>query len=111
MYLSKDATAATLRNVATLAAGSSLAMTFLLPLDLVAPEDRPLMEAAQRGAASSGTPFVSFFAPDEMLALAREAGFREAQHVATANYVERYFAERSDGLRPATGEEMLVAAT
>lgn len=48
---------------------------------------------------------ISFFAPQEMLALAREAGFDEARHVLT----ERYFAGRSDGLRPSSQEELLIA--
>src|SRR5689334_9013759 len=41
MYLTKDATAATLRQVASLAPGSALAMTFLLPLELADPAVRP----------------------------------------------------------------------
>src|SRR5712671_8007546 len=56
MYLTKDAIAATLRQVAALAPGSTLAMTFLLPLELAAPEVRPGLQQAQRGARASGTP-------------------------------------------------------
>ena len=67
MYLTKDATAATLRQLAALAPGSTLAMTFLLPAELVDEADRPGLEASTRGARASGTPFVSFYTPDEML--------------------------------------------
>src|SRR5271156_1247765 len=74
LYLSKEANAATLRQMAELAPGSTLAMTFL----------RPGFEAAERGARAAGTPFISFYTPDEMLALARQAGFREARHVSAA---------------------------
>jgi hypothetical protein len=42
-------------------------MTFLLPLELVAPEMRESMAFAVKGARASGTPFVSFFTPAEML--------------------------------------------
>ena len=73
--------AATLRQVAALAPGSTLAMTFLLPLELVDEEVRPGLQLAEKGARATGTPFLSFFTPAEMLALAREAGFREARHV------------------------------
>ena len=111
MYLTKDAIAATLRQVAALAPGSTLAMTFLLPLELADPEVRPGLEQAQKGARASGTPFISFFTPPEMLALAREAGFREARHVSAATLAQRYFAGRTDGLRPRTSEELLVATT
>ena len=112
MYLTRDANAATLREVAALAKGSTLAMTFLLPLELADPEARPGLERAEQGARASGTPFISFFTPAEMLALAREAGFRQVQHVSAATLTQRYFAGRADGLRlPNNSEELLVAAT
>ncbi len=109
LYLSKEAIAATLRAIASLAPGSTLAMTFILPLELADPEERPGYEAAAKGARASGTPFISFFAPQEMLTLAREAGFREVRHVAGSDLAQRYFAGRSDGLRP--GSEALLVAT
>jgi methyltransferase (TIGR00027 family) len=110
MYLTKDAIAATLRQVATLAPGSTLAMSFLLPFELAEPEERPAVETAEKGVRASGTPFISFFTPPEMLAMAREAGFREAQHVPAASLAQRYFAGRTDGLRPGS-ESLLVAST
>jgi hypothetical protein len=80
------ANAGTLRQVAALASGSMLAMTFLLPLEHTDPEIRPALEMAEKGARASGTPFHSFFTPAE-------------QH---------YFAGRGDGLRP---PDKLVATT
>jgi methyltransferase (TIGR00027 family) len=111
MYLTKDAIAAMLRRVAALAPGSTLAMTFLLPLELAAPEMRPGLQMAEKGARASGTPFISFFMPMEILALAREAGFREVQHVSAATLTQRYFACRKDGLRPPNNSEELLVAT
>jgi len=112
MYLTKDAIRTTLRQVAALAAGSSFAMTFLLPLECADPDVRPGLEMAEKGARASGTPFISFFMPSEMLALARDAGFRDAQHVSAATLAQRYFAGRPDGLRPPNNtEELLVATT
>jgi methyltransferase (TIGR00027 family) len=112
MYLTKDANAAALRQVAALAPGSTLAMTFLLPLELADPEVRPGLEMAEKGARASGTPFLRFFTPPEILALAREAGFREAQHVSAADLTRRYFAGRTDDLRPPdNAEELLLANT
>lgn len=112
MYLTKDANAATLRQVAALAPGSTFAMTFLLPLELADPEVCPGLEMAEKGAQASGTPFLSFFTPPEILALAREAGFREARHLSAAELTRRYFAGRTDGLSPPNNaEDLLVAAT
>ena len=51
LYLTRDANTATLRQVATLARGSTLAMTFMLPPELVAPEVRPGASASGEGSA------------------------------------------------------------
>ncbi|MGE5596253.1 MAG: class I SAM-dependent methyltransferase [Hyphomicrobiales bacterium] len=111
-YLTRDAVAATLRQLARLTPGSTLAMTFLVPPDLASSEVRPGLRASEEGARASGTPFISFFRPGEMLALAREAGFRDVRHVPAASLADRYFANRTDGLRPPdSGEEFLVAST
>jgi methyltransferase (TIGR00027 family) len=109
MYLTKDANAATLRQIAGLAPASTLAMTFLLPIELLDDADRPGFQMAERGARAAGTPFISFYTPVEMLAEARKAGFRKAQHVSGTWLAERYFAGRADGLRPSSGEDLLVA--
>jgi len=112
MYLTKDAIAATLRQVAALARGSTLVMSFMLPIELADPDVRPGIERAEAGARANGTPFISFFTPPEMLTLAHDAGFAEVQHVSAATLAQRYFAGRTDGLRPPNNsEELLVAAT
>ena len=87
-------------------------MTFLLPGELIVDEDdRRGLEVSARGAAASGTPFVSFYAPERLVALARAAGFRDARHVPSSALADRYFADRADGLRPSTGEDVLLATT
>jgi len=111
MYLTREATAATLRQSAMLAGGSTLAMTFMQPLELVDPEEQAMHQATDAAARASGTPFISYYAPDEILAMARDAGFKTARHVSAADYTQRYFADRTDGLRPFTTEALLVATT
>jgi methyltransferase (TIGR00027 family) len=111
MYLSQEANAATLRQLASLAPGSTLAMTFMRPVELTDEEDRPGFQAAVNGARASGTPFVSFFDPPELVALVRQAGFRDAHHVSADVLNHRYFAGRTDGLRTSNAEELLVATT
>ena len=111
MYISKEATAASLRTLAGLAPGSLVVMTFMVPVELADAADRPALEGAARGAQTSGTPWVSFFTPDEIVALARDAGFTDARYVSTADLAERYLAGRTDGLRAASGEGVLLART
>jgi methyltransferase (TIGR00027 family) len=111
LYLTREANAATLRDLATLAPGSTVAMTFMLPLDLIDEQDRQGWIMSENGARSSGTPFISFFAPAEFLDLARAAGFAGVRHVSGRDLNDRYFAGRPDGLRMSTGEDFLIATT
>src|SRR5438128_829666 len=89
MYLTRDANTATLRQLASLAPGSTVAMTFQPPLELLEEEERPGRQVVERGARAAGTPFISFFAPSEILALACDAGFKDARHVSAAMLNQR----------------------
>jgi methyltransferase (TIGR00027 family) len=110
MYLSKEATATTLARIASLAAGSTLAMSFMLPLDLVEPGERRAIQGAQKGIRASGN-LVSLFAPDELQTLARDAGFKDVQRISAVDLAARYFSGRPDDLRPSSAEELVFAAT
>lgn len=71
--------------------------------------DRPGLEAAARGAADPGAPWLSFSTPDEIVALAESSGFAEASAIPTDDIVARY---ADEGHRPATvsdGAAMLLA--
>lgn len=109
VYLTAAAIAATLRTLGGLAPGSTLAMTFMLPAELVDDVDRDRLEETKPRALASGTPFISFHTPQEMLALARATGFEGARHVSGRQLAGRYFANRTDGLRPSSGEDLLIA--
>lgn len=112
MYLTREANKRTLRDIARFAAGTTFAFSFLLPLERADADARPGLEQSAQGARASGTPFISFFEPADLVELAREAGFRDVRHVSAASLAERYFSDRSDGLRPPTnGEELIVART
>ena len=112
MYLTREANMETLREVARLAAGTTFVMSFLVPFELAHAGAQQGFKQAAKGAQASGTPFISFYKPDELLKLAAEAGFRNTQHVSPSDLTLRYFANRTDGLRPPDhAEEILVAST
>lgn len=74
MHITKTATGATLRTLRTLSAmgsGSRLVMTVMLPVALAGEADRRGLEEAARGARATGTPWISFYAPGEIVAPAR----------------------------------------
>ena len=111
MYLTREAVTATLRQVAALAPGSSFAMTFMLPLECIDVDERPIQEMTLMYANRSGTPFITFFSPDEIIALAKSCGFKHAEHVSSGSFQEKFFAGRDDGLflRTFSAEQMLLA--
>jgi len=111
MYLTLEAIEDTLRKMATFAPGSILVMSFILPLAFADPEERPGFEAAIKGANASGTPFISFFTPEQMIDMARKAGFKGAYHVSGQDLRQRYFANRTDGFRLGNAEALLIATT
>lgn len=111
MYITKVATTSTLSRLAGMAPGSIVVMTFMYPLDLVDDIDRSALEGAARGARASGTPWLSFFSPDEIASAARDAGFSNVVCTPTNELAARYLAGRSDGLRSSSGEGLLIART
>ncbi len=111
LYLRREAIAATLRQVAALAPGSTLAMTYYLPMELIDAAERPMLAMVYQRARAAGTPFLSFFSPPEMQAMALEAGFKTSGLFDRTAMIQRYFQHRSDGLLPGSGEEFLIATT
>lgn len=111
MYLTKEANLTSLQQMAKLAPDSTVAMTFMLALDLLSPEERSTMEFVMKRARESGTPFLSLFAPPEILAMAKAAGFKGFQYVSASELYQRYFANRSDDLKAGGAEGFLLATT
>lgn len=109
LYLTQEAIKETLQKMILLASDSTIAIAFYLPLEQLEKEDQPLLEMAIKGAAASGTPFVSFFSTDEIVKLSKEMGFKKIQIVSTTDMTEKYFKNRDDKLIPANGEFFLVA--
>ncbi|MDG0817203.1 class I SAM-dependent methyltransferase [Bdellovibrio svalbardensis] len=111
MYLTKETNLATFQQLAKLAHGSTFAMTFMLALDLLEAKERSILEFVMKKAGEAGTPFLSLFSPLEILAMAKDAGFKNTQYVSGEDIYQKYFATRTDGLRAGNAEGFLVAMT
>ncbi len=109
LYLTKETNRANFQALARLAKGSTLALTFLLDPELLPEEERTVMEFVIRRAEESGTPFLSLFHPEEILRMAKEAGFSHAEYVSADDLYLKYFAGRPDGLRAGSAEAFLIA--
>ncbi len=108
MYLSKETNIATLQKLTKLKPGSTFAMTFMLSLELLEAKERSSMEFVMNKAGESGTPFLSLFSPPEILAIAKEAGFNKSYYISAQDLYQRYFVQRTDGLRAGSAEGFLV---
>ncbi|MDQ0109838.1 methyltransferase (TIGR00027 family) [Chitinophaga terrae (ex Kim and Jung 2007)] len=111
LYLTREAITSTLKQLSALAPGSKLAITFYLPLELMDQEDQFLQQIAIKGAREAGTPFISFFSPDEIISLGKETGLKNLETVSTRDLQTVYFSGRKDQLAPASGEIFLLATT
>ncbi|MES2529123.1 MAG: class I SAM-dependent methyltransferase [Bdellovibrionota bacterium] len=111
MYLTQEANREILKELAVLSVGSTFAMTFMLTLDMLQPQERNIMEFVMRKAKESGTPFLSLFTPQEITQLAKDCGFKEANYVLASEIFKSYFEGRKDGLRAGDAEAFLIART
>lgn len=111
MYLTKEANLMTLQKMAQLTPGSCFVTSFMLPMELLEPEDQPTLEFTMKKTREAGTPFISFFTPDEMLELARKAGFKKEEYFSIEDMRQRYFSGREDALVPGSGQGFLIAMT
>ena len=97
---------------AAMAPGSVVVMTFMLPFELVDEADRRRSRGARRAArgprAHRGSASTR---RRRSWRWRKEAGFADVRYVSTAELAERYLAGRTDGLRAAAGEGVLVART
>lgn len=110
LYLTKEAITDMLKKMTSLASGSTIAIAFYLPFEELDEEDKPMQEIAIKGAAASGTPFISFFPVEEIVKLGEETGLKEIRTISTKDMAEKYFKDRTDHLTPASGEFFLVAS-
>jgi methyltransferase (TIGR00027 family) len=99
-YLTKDAIAQTLQWASTLAFGSEIVFTFVLPTE----EARTWAQNALEGVR-----FETFFTSDEITSLVNEVGLTVAELLTTDEANRRYFANRSDDLRASSSEVSIVA--
>ena len=110
-YITVDAMADTFRQAAGLARRTVFISTFVPPVDLIDPAERPYRALSEQSAASRGHRWISFYTPREFISIASEAGFDNVHHVTANELNARYFSNRADGLRAKSGENLIVAST
>jgi methyltransferase (TIGR00027 family) len=110
-YLTLEAFRSTLRTIAQLPAGSGVGFDYAVAPETLSAAGRVAFERLAERVAAAGEPFRLFFTPETMEAELRLAGFTRMEQLDYNRLNERYFRDRSDGLKlSAVGLGMLATA-
>jgi methyltransferase (TIGR00027 family) len=107
-YLTTEATLENMRRAASLAPGSRYLCTFIIDPDLLEEPDRTLVNTTRERINASACAWLSVFSPDAFVELLRGAGICDIRILTAQDLGDRYFANRTDGLRPCLGESIAV---
>lgn len=99
MYLDQGAVAATLACIGALAPGSGVVLDYAVDPALLTERERAGLDFLRTRTADRGEPWKTFFQPADLAALFRAQGFSEVQDLGPEEINERYFQNRTDGLR------------
>jgi methyltransferase (TIGR00027 family) len=109
MYLTIDAIEATLRTIAACRSGSEVVFEYALPEAFVDDIGREFAASFRPFAARVGEPTQLRWSPTEAEQVVARHGFHVADHPSRDELVSRYFADRTDGLRPWSVSRLLAA--
>jgi methyltransferase (TIGR00027 family) len=99
IYLTKPAVLETLKFVASLPPGSGIVFDYSPPPELMNEVQRLGHERLARQAAALGEPWLTYFGPASLAEEVRRVGFKRLEDLGPEKANERYFTNRSDGLR------------
>ena len=108
-YLTASAITSTLRTIAVAAAGSEVVFSYRADELVLDEVGREFVRIYAPLAASLGEPLQPGWPVIEIERLISRSGLKVVDHPARADLQERYFAGRTDGLRPYTFETLVAA--
>jgi methyltransferase (TIGR00027 family) len=109
-YLTHDACMTTLSYIARMPAGSGVVFDFAVDRSLLNFGQRIALDALARRVAAAGEPFQLFFHPAKLQDELKRLGFRRTEFLQGEQINQRYFSERSDGLKVRGGLGHLMGA-
>jgi methyltransferase (TIGR00027 family) len=109
-YLTEIAFKNTLTFIASIQPQSGVVFDYAVAHSALSFLERLALDALSARVASAGEPFKLFFEPHELTELLWQLGFRQIEDLGAKQINERYFAQRSDGLRVKGGLGRLISA-
>jgi methyltransferase (TIGR00027 family) len=111
MYLTAEAIEATLGCVSGCGSGSEIVVSYDAPDAILDDAAREMVKAEARLVAAVGEPYTTRMSPAHAEAVIEAAGLEVVEHLTPQTLSDRYFAGRSDGLRPSAAERLITART
>jgi methyltransferase (TIGR00027 family) len=108
-YLEQPAIDATFRFIASLPAGTAVALDYALPPSTLSWTGRMIYRQMAKRVAAIGEPWKTFFEPSSLAANLRGHGFSSIEDYGADELNERYFSGRKDGLKLGGMGRMLLA--
>jgi methyltransferase (TIGR00027 family) len=109
-YLAEETVLATLRWIAVICPQNGVAFDYTVPRSSLGFLRRLAFDALAAKVAGVGEPFVVFFDPRKLAQELEKMGFHHLEDLGAKEINARYFAGRSDGLRPAGEMGRLMCA-
>lgn len=99
IYLTRDAVMETFKFVASLPSGSEIVFDYAVPPSALSESERATHEVLARRVAAIGEPWITYFDPLSLASELRQIGFTHFEGMGPNEANDRYFKNRSDGLR------------
>lgn len=108
-YLERTSVEALMRFIASLGRGSEIVFSYVPRAEDLEGADRDFAEASAARVARFGEPWKTRLGAGELRVLLRAVGFSEVSHLTPERAQQRYFAGRTDEMRPGSWEQLVAA--
>jgi methyltransferase (TIGR00027 family) len=109
MYLERDTVLRMLKELGRQARGSVVIFDYAIAPTLLGPIERLVFDEFAKRVAASGEPWISSFEPRELREHLLAVGFSEVEDLGPTELNDRYFANRTDGMRVGTLAHIIKA--
>jgi methyltransferase (TIGR00027 family) len=109
-YLTEIAFTNTLAFIASIQPQTGVVFDYAVTRSALSFLERLALDALSARVAKAGEPFQLFFEPKQLIALLRQAGFRQIEDLGAEQINARYFTQRADGLCVKGGLGRLMSA-
>lgn len=109
-YLTAEAAISTLTFIASMPPDSAVVFDYAVTRSSLEPQEQLALDVLASRVAKAGEPFQLFLEPDALAGMLKAAGFHHLEDLGPREINQRYFSDRSDGLRIASGLAHLMHA-